>query len=201
MVRKRRSFQRPPGKRRYRKLFVVAVEGKKTEPQYFALFQGQGSLVHVKCLPGGDRSSPPQVLKRLEVQLKKEAWVDFDEAWLVVDRDQWTEDQLMQLHAWEKKSKKHGFALSNPSFEFWILLHFEDGKGITSSRECVARLKKFLPAYDKGIDPKKIQRKQINAAIRRARRLDRPSCKDWPRTPGKTTVYRLVERILETGNP
>ena len=30
----------------------------------------------------------------------------FDEAWLVVDGDQWTEDQLMQLHAWGKKEQE-----------------------------------------------------------------------------------------------
>lgn len=36
-LKKRRSFSRPLGERRYRKLFLVAVEGSKTEPQYFAM--------------------------------------------------------------------------------------------------------------------------------------------------------------------
>jgi len=31
---KRRKSQRPLGERRYRKLFVIAAEGVKTEPQY-----------------------------------------------------------------------------------------------------------------------------------------------------------------------
>ena len=34
---KRRNFRRPLGERRYRKLFIVATEGVKTEPQYFAI--------------------------------------------------------------------------------------------------------------------------------------------------------------------
>ena len=38
MLAKRGSFQRPFGERRYRKLFVIATEGVKTEPQYFAAF-------------------------------------------------------------------------------------------------------------------------------------------------------------------
>lgn len=37
MQKKRRSFQRPLGERRYKKLFIVSVEGFKTEPQYFAI--------------------------------------------------------------------------------------------------------------------------------------------------------------------
>lgn len=38
MPKKLRTFQRPLGERRYKKLFVVSVEGSKTEPQYFAIF-------------------------------------------------------------------------------------------------------------------------------------------------------------------
>ena len=62
---KRRKFQRPLGERRYRKLFVIAVEGVKTEPQYFAIFNDQQSVIRVNCLKGSHDSSPPQVLKRM----------------------------------------------------------------------------------------------------------------------------------------
>jgi hypothetical protein len=69
---KRRKFQRPLGERRYRKLFVIAVEGVKTEPQYFALFNDQQSVIRVNCLKGSQDSSPPQVLKRMEDHLRQE---------------------------------------------------------------------------------------------------------------------------------
>ena len=86
--------------------------------------------------------------------------------------------------------------LSNPKFEYWLLLHFEEGTGITSSRDCSDRLKRHLPAYDKGIDARTITPERIDEAIRRARRQDNPPCRDWPRALGGTTVYRLVENIL-----
>lgn len=38
MVAQRRKFQRPLGERRYKKLFLIAAEGIKTEPIYFGLF-------------------------------------------------------------------------------------------------------------------------------------------------------------------
>ena len=38
---------------------------------------------------------------------------------------------------------------------------------------------------------------QIDDAIRRAKKRDYPPCSDWPRSPGQTTVYRLIENILQ----
>lgn len=122
-----------------------------------------------------------------------------DEAWLVVDRDQWEEDQLIQLHAWSQEQENYGFALSNPKFEYWLLLHFEEGNAITSSRTCSERLANYLPYYNKGLDIRRLTLEMIEEAIQRARNRDVPPCTDWPRTTG-TTVYRLVESILSTPN-
>lgn len=91
-------------------------------------------------------------------------------------------------------------ALSNPKFEYWLLLHFEDGDGIASPRDCSERLKRRLPGYEKGIDARKITRDRIDVAIRRARQRDNPPCADWPHVLGGTTVYRLVENILQRGS-
>lgn len=194
---KRRTFTRPIGQRRYRKLFVIAVEGAKTEPQYFALFNDNHSVIRVNCIKGKSDSSPPQILKRMLDYLKQAELKPSDEAWLVVDKDQWTDVQLQQLHTWSLKGENYGFALSNPKFEFWLLLHFEDGKGVANSRECTERLQKYLPDYDKSINVRKISQDMIDAAIQRAKQRDTPHCEDWPRTVGMTTVYRLVENILK----
>ena len=102
---------------------------------------------------------------------------------------------MAQLHAWSQKKKNYGFALSNPKFEYWLLLHFERGTGIGSSRECSDRLKRHLPNYDKSIDTRKFTPDRIKKAIDRAKARDNPPCADWPRTFGNTTVYKLVEKI------
>jgi len=190
----RRQFSRPFGQRRYRKLFLVAVEGSKTEPQYFALLNTGNAVVRVECIPGEHATSPPQVLERLKARIKKTALRKNDEAWLVVDKDDWTEEQLVPLFAWSQTSEQNGFALSNPKFEYWLLLHFEDAT-VSSSRQCSERLERLLPGYDKGIDVRKFTDDRIEAAIERAKTRDTPPCADWPRSFG-TTVYRLVERIM-----
>jgi uncharacterized protein YpiB (UPF0302 family) len=195
MPRKRRKFQRPLGQLRYRKLFVIAVEGASTEPQYFTLLNQQ-SVINVKCLKGKNESSPPQVLKRMERYLKEASLRKTDEAWLVCDKDQWTDEQLLQLYSWSQHKANYGFALSNPNFEYWLLLHFEEGNGVSTTHDCLERLKRHLPDYDKNLNARKISHDMIADAIRRAKQRDTPPCIDWPRTIG-TTVYKLVERILE----
>ena len=191
----RRKFNRSTGERPYRKLFVIATEGTKTEPQYFALFKNRQSFVKVVCIKGKPHSAPHRVLGRLKDRLKREDLLPSDEAWLVVDKDAWTNEQLAQLHAWSQEADNYGFALSNPKFEYWLLLHFERGTGIESPRKCSDRLKRHLPNYDKGIDGRKFTPDRIKEAIDRAKARDNPPCADWPRALGSTTVYKLVEKI------
>jgi hypothetical protein len=172
------------------------MEGVKTEPQYFGIFNNEQSVIQVSCLKSSHGSSPLYVLKRMEDYLRQENLRSSDEAWLVVDKDQWTDEQLVQLHDWAQTHDNFGFALSNPKFEYWLLLHFEDGNDIASSRDCTERLKRHLTDYDKGIDVRKFTNEHISAAIRRAKLRDNPTCVDWPRSPGGTTIYRLVEKLL-----
>ena len=186
----RRRFERPLGKRPYARLFVIATEGAKTEPQYFSLFNGLSVTVQVDCLKGNNRSSPADVLKRMERRLESECLRKSDEAWLVVDKDQWTDDQLRILRDWAASRRNYGLAISNPKFEYWLLLHFEDGNGVPTSRVCSERLKQHLPNYAKGVMPGQLTRTMIQEAVDRAKR------REMHGEAIGSTVYMLVERIL-----
>lgn len=197
MAAKRRKFKRSYGEVSYRRRFIIAAEGVKTEKIYFEGLEDSVS-VDVDFLKGKNQSSPLDVLKRMQDRLKEETMKSSDEAWLVVDKDNWTDQQLYELYQWSLLQENYGFALSNPKFEYWLLLHYENGKDIGSSKECDNRLNRVLPNYNKGIDMRKISRQQIEEAINRARSRDQPPCQDWPRDIGQTTVYRLVERIINS---
>lgn len=190
----RRRFTRPLGTRRYKRLFVIATEGNKTEPQYFALLNEEVVLVQV--IKGQHDSAPKHVLNRMEEHLRKQRLLAGDEAWLVIDKDQWTQEQIGALHDWTQLHACRALAVSNPKFEFWLLLHFEDGAGVSTPQDCKQRLKRHLPNYDKGIGHGQISLLQVQDAIARAKRRDQPPCADWPRMSGASTVYRLVENIL-----
>lgn len=195
----RRRFQRSLGERRYRKMFVISTEGQKTEPQYFALIDAQHVVIRINCLKCNTDSSPKKVLQRMKTYLRQEDLKSSDEAWLVVDKDKWTDEQLAELNAWAATKDNYGFALSNPKFEYWLLLHFEDGNNISSPSQCDARLKQHLPDYDKQIDAYHFTPDRMAQAVQRAKKRDQPPCADWPRSTG-STVYRLIEHIRENNN-
>lgn len=90
-------------------------------------------------------------------QLKKEGLRTTDEAWLVVDQDQWTEQQLEQLFAWSKEQENYHLALSNPCFELWLLLHFEDAKNISSTTKWADKLENISPNLTKKLLPPTVQ--------------------------------------------
>lgn len=196
---KPRQFTRRTGTRRYRKLFLVAAEGRETERIYFEMLDLRTpAIVKVKPIRSTSASSPDKVLARMKKQLRKESLREGDEAWLVVDKDQWSDAQLKNLHEWSQKDERYNLAVSNPKFEYWLLLHFENGTRIATSRQCSERLNRRWPDYAKSFASRKITAEMIDDAIRRAEERDRPPRGDWPRLTG-TTVYRLVQRILESG--
>ena len=55
------------------------------------------------------------------------------------------------FYIWCNLKNNRGFALSNPNFEYWLLLHFENGDDVATVDECLRRLKIYLPNYDKDI--------------------------------------------------
>ncbi len=190
-------FRRPTGQRRYKNMFVVVAEGTVTEREYFSLMN-EDSIVRVKCLKSRSNLPPKEALRRAQEYVRKEDLKRTDEAWVVVDKDSWPDGHLVELRAWSQSRPNYGFALSNPKFEYWLLLHFESADGVQTAGECDRRLTKHLPGYDKHIEPKDFPAETIRAAVARAKKRDNPPCEDWPRGPG-TTVYRLVERILQSG--
>lgn len=189
-----RRFKRPIGTRRYKRLFVISTEGSVTEPQYFNMFNNDTTVLHVKVLHN-QASDPGNVLKEMQKHLKKFDLEKNDQAWLVIDNDQWQDAQIKPLYEWSMTRREYGFALSNPKFEYWLLLHFEEPSEISSSRNCSDKLKRHLPGYDKKIDDRKL-RPSIRTALDRAKRQDSPPCRDWPRRTG-TTIYRLVEELIK----
>lgn len=198
MTKKRRQFQRASNTRDYRPVFIIATEGEKTEPDYLRMkiFKPPTVTVHIEPLPTKKSSSPSSVLKRMEKHLRDYRIREGDEAWLIVDKDLWKDEQLELLHVWSTAHPYKGLAVSNPQFEYWLLLHFEEGNNVHNKNECLSRLRCHLPNYDKGNLPvNKFTLSRVRDAIRRAKLKDNPPCEKWPETIG-TTVYRMIERII-----
>ena len=104
----------------------VREMGERTEPQYFSLFNDMQAIVRIMCLNRQKGSAPLRVKKSMEDYLvaRKMDFRPDDEAWLVVDKDNWPDEHLRQLYEWANQKTNYGLALSNPCFEYWILHDF-----------------------------------------------------------------------------
>ena len=197
------QFTRSSGKRFYKRLFLVGVEGTRTECDYFSMFNS--AYVHVTPITSREGNSPKKVLSALKAAVPRHQLRDGDYLWVVIDRDEWPEEEIELCRVWAQDPKESPglckwFSLSNPKFEFWLLLHFEDGLQHTTSKACHDALCAHLSDYDKSLDRVRSDfcEERISAAIHRAKALlgtsDPP---DWPRETGKTTVFTLCEAIRQ----
>lgn len=146
-----------------------------------------------------------------------------DEFWIVMDVDNHTDSSIKDsagvsnLDKWnsvlsECQEKNYNYAVSNPFFELWLLLHFDDvnqddyNYAVNSNhkyestshyRERLSELRVPLKR-DKHISSRhyaKYNKTAIYNAISRAENLDDSSC-NWPQDLG-TTVYRLLKSIAQ----
>ena len=196
MKRNRRAFSRVSARRNFHRQYLIASEGTKTERGYFKIVDRLVDDVHIEWVRGStSANSPESVLKRIKSKLEEAGIPDTAEAWVVVDKDNWSDDSLSKLFNWSCRSCRFGLALSNPKFEYWLLLHYEAGDNIRSAANCMDRLRIYIPNYDKGLSNRLFGLDDIAQAVERAKRKDSPPCRDWPRITG-STVYRLVQRIL-----
>lgn len=194
----RRAFVRTGPGRSYRKLIVIGTEGRVTERTYLniirRLYPDIRCSIQFARTSSNNCSNPHEVLECVKRWIKNNGpLTEKDEAWLVVDNDFWTKAQLDELRAWAAERSKHNFkrdmALSDPKFEYWLLLHFED-TNVVNSNDCTQKLRKHLPRYDKNLSDRDFAQEAVQLAISRARQ------RDTLRTGASTTVYKLVESIL-----
>jgi hypothetical protein len=208
MARERRDFVRRSGFRDA-SLFVIATEGVVTEPRYFQGLKERwhSPRVHIEVMKRdhASESSPSSVLNTLDRFARHYTLRDGDQLWLVIDRDSqsWKPKEMVQV-ARACQQKNYYLAVSNPCFELWLLLHFEDVAVQDEKRRSQALENKrgFLKReLSRHFSPETAHLEHLiphtDRAIARARSLDKKPAERWPSGLG-TRVYRLVEQLQPT---
>ncbi|MDR1240674.1 MAG: RloB family protein [Oscillospiraceae bacterium] len=192
-----RKFREPQKRQRNPKIFVI-TEGTKTEPEYFLMLkEGKRKDIAMEVFSSDGKTNPLQLLEAFKKKLEKYGFdTDCgDEAFLVLDMDYNTPKDFKELLKWEKGSKNCYNIISNPCFEYWLLLHFEDIKGHLTLEKCKEALKRHITDYDKGIDERKFF-PNVKMAISRAEKIDSLN-KDIPITQRNgSEVFKIVKRLL-----
>jgi hypothetical protein len=176
------------------KLFIIATEGEKTEKQYFNIFENP--KIRVVVIPSeGGRSAPKHALERLDDIKNLYDFGEGDELWLMIDTDRWGAAALSTV-CQGAIQKSFQLAVSNPCFELWLYLHFNDVAGSTHKcRELEKLLRQHLGSYNKSnLDPEAFKL-TIQDAVKRAKSLHTNKHERWSSSTG-THVYKVVEKLM-----
>ncbi|MFC1724152.1 RloB family protein [candidate division KSB1 bacterium] len=193
--RKKRPLIRTIPHVRDTRLIIIAAENTYIEKQYFSIFKHHLVQVRVLFTETG-ASSPRYVLERLKKYKNDYDLKSDDQLWLMVDRDNWTERELDKVTQ-ECVQKGFRLAISNPCFELWLYIHFED-IDYSKSYECIdieKMLKEKLGSFNKTRLKVDRYHGKIKDAVRRAKAIDINPKDRWPNTTG-THVYKVVEEII-----
>lgn len=204
------SLGRSARQQRDDRFFVVAAEDTDAPEQYFAALAFHRVKVVVLPTPrGSGESAPRHVVERLRDafgQATQRGEVqEGDEFWVFLDTDHRTQGTHLPgtLEAVrDARSSRFNVAFSKPCFELWLLLHLRSISPEEAFQDCdavAAQIRTALGSYNKtSIRAGQFTGAQIPDAIARARALDQSQMQLWPEAVG-TQVYRLLERVLQTG--
>ena len=134
MARPTPSLKRRPAKSEPKVRFIIYCEGKNTEPRYFESLKNHcnSALIEVEPVPAAGvpltlASKAKEKAEELGLSNHKKKGLSYfeeaDQIWAVFDRDEHPNfDEAVQLC----KNNNIGVGQSDPCFEVWLILHFQD---------------------------------------------------------------------------
>jgi hypothetical protein len=133
---------------------LIVCEGGETEPIYFdELRQNrrlQKELIEIvggkKC--GTDPWGIVKYARRKKREKKSESSFSYDSVWCVFDCN--SHDPVNRSRAFNQAEVNQiNIAYSNPCFELWYLLHYQEQAAYIERDKCISELKKHIPDYNK----------------------------------------------------
>jgi len=207
-----KSSKRNSRKRSVGKKLLIACEGEKTEPIYFKAIRQELHLSKDQVIVLSPEGTDPlsivrEVCAEKQYLRRERNWVDQkDSAWAVFDGDEHIENNRDNWNQAIQKalSQNINLAITNPSIEFWYLIHFQDYSAYISRVEAKERLKQNIPIYDKDKCYYKEKLKvRTQDAIDNANKLDNLAKQNKLSeyaNPCCSGISQLVEMMLKLGN-
>jgi hypothetical protein len=208
MMHKKRGYKRdlPQELMRDYKLFAIACEGIKREPEYFNVFQYISSRIKVDIIDNivsdfdmqsnhPQKSAPKWVLDRAVKYIDKEGLLDEDELWFVMDIDRWSLEQLREIATYCNQYPNWHIVLSNPCFEVWLYFHKKADIKSSKSISC-QDFKNEISQLEKGGYHSYKFIPNLHDAIHNAKTQDSSPDHFMPALK-ETKVYQLGEALIK----
>ncbi|MGA9486343.1 MAG: RloB family protein [Methylocella sp.] len=188
--------------------FFLFCEGKNTEPDYFHALKKLfgGVLIDIEPVGGDPKAVVDSAISCAESRglckggqrRKRNSFELLDEVWAVFDKDVHAHFQQAIQRCCEKSI---GVARSNPCFEVWLILHFQEFERPDDRHAVQKLLKTICPQYDpekgKTLDHEDALTRLDAAEARAARQLSKREQEGDAFGPPSTTVFELTKKIKE----
>lgn len=201
-LRTQKSLRRPTPSIPERERLLIMCEGAETEPTYFDRFRTEKRLsTQLIQIVGGERGTNPKTIVENAKKRQKDArqeGLKFDRVWCVFDRN---EHEHIEEAFNQARDNHFSIAFSNPSFELWFLLHFEQQGAALSRKQACERLRKHVPRYDKAKDVYDSLISGQAQAVTRAVTLRRQYAQEGGVPPNPYTDVDLLVEYLNALKP
>lgn len=189
------------GRREPHRVIRVLTEGAVTEPSYLAQWARHNRGIHLDLAESGMAPLSLVQLARDHHRANRRSRPsgrrgDFDEIWCVFDVDE--HPNLAQaIH--EARQSDICVALSNPCFELWLILHYEDQYAHIERGKAQLRAQRLGALVGKHLQPNEVETllATYDDAKRRAKTLRQRHLGNGsePASNPSTNVWELVERL------
>lgn len=184
--------------------FLIVVEGEATEPAYLGEVRSRlKRKAAAVVVQHGNHTDPVgivcEAIKRRDEQAAKPNSEPYDQVWVVFDRETQNHPRRTQVPAALELAATNGIrvALSVPSFEFWLLLHFHFTTAAFDDCAAVRKaLKKFIKDYEKSDLPLADLFDRIETAMKHAARCHG----HWKTAGGVRNPSTHVDELLRALN-
>jgi hypothetical protein len=199
-----RPLKRKVATRKPRKTLVVFCEGERTEPEYLDALKRQPSVRDVAAVDlrveTGQGGSVPRTLVAMAAEARARAIeedAEIDEFWCVFDVE-WPKNHPGLDEAFQQaRANGINLAVSNPCFELWLILHFQDHTAWLDNNQARRLRRQVDGSSDKGLEPAKYMSFTADAA-RRAAGLDKRHLRDgtvFPHDNPSSGMHRLLAAV------
>lgn len=175
---RQRELQRKQSKLS-RPLILIVCEGRITETNYFhdIRISRKFSKDKMKIIGGDESGTDPRNIVKYAKEENKKLWkknkFDYRSIWCVFDRDEHNYENVRAAFD-QAQANKFNVAFSNPCFEIWYLLHYQDQTSHIERDNVASELKKEgrIPEYEKNMkNIYDIIKDRQDIAIKRAENL------------------------------
>lgn len=197
--------RRPVGEtKELRKTFLIYCEGQ-TETEYFLLLKSICRLSNIDIIPIELTENGNAItLAREAVKRKTESIKEFDEYWIVFDKDDTKENDFQEaINLCEASGIQTAYSIQ--AFELWLLLHFNFICEKMDRNLYEEKLNQYLKTTKYGKTKEELKKvfeeikDKLEVALKNSRNCFDKFEKDnipIPKRESCTTVFKLIEKLV-----